>query len=69
MFRLISGLAAAGISVLEHPNSLVVADSSKIATYSTQRAATPRSRLRIRIASATFDRKILPSPILPVAAL
>src|SRR5436190_8818204 len=33
------------------------------------RAATPRSWLRIRIASSTFVRKILPSPIFPVAAV
>ena len=31
-------------------------------------AAAPRSWLRMRIASSTLERNILPSPILPVAA-
>src|SRR5271168_3767991 len=34
-----------------------------------QRAFSPRSSLRIRIASSTFDKNILPSPIFPVLAV
>ena len=35
-------------------------------TFNRYSAATPRSSLRMRMASSTRERKILPSPILPV---